>query len=111
MTDAAPTPPNATTITVRSIEDKLAAGAPIETAEVRWLLDALRAAETAAGGDLGTSTGTESPAGRRPTREELIAEFRLGADPSPDMLAYLADYVVEREAEAAAEAADGAVDS
>ena len=109
MTDAAPTPPDATTITVQSIEDKLAAGAPIEAAEVRWLLDALRAAETAAGSDSGTSTETSSV--RRPTREELIAEFRLGADPSPDMLAYLADYVVEREAEAAAEAADGAGDS
>lgn len=120
MTDAAPTPPERThtgtestaeitEITVESIEAKLAAGEPVEATEVRWLLDALRAAETAASAD--PSTSAETDAVRRPTREELIAEFHLGPDPSPDMLAYLADYVVEREAEAAAEAADGDTDS
>ena len=123
MTDAAATPPDTTatpnetptatptattetptaTITVQSIEDKLAAGAPIEAADVRWLLDALRTAT--AGAD------AEPDVLRRPTREELIAEFRLGPDPSADMLAYLADYVVEREAEAAAEAAEAADES
>ena len=101
MTDS-DTPMDTTAITVRSIEDKLAAGVPVDTADVRWLLDALRAATASTE----AATDPETDTVRRPTREELIAEFRLGPNPSPDMLAYLADYVLEREAEAAAEAAE-----
>lgn len=117
MTDAAATPPDATPITAQSIEDKLAAGAPIEAADVRWLLDTLRSAtastdarDSADTADTAHTAGHTAVAGgmRRPTREELVAEFRLGPDPSPDMLAYLADYVVEREAEAAVDAAEAA---
>lgn len=109
MTDAAATPPEATPITVQTIEAKLAAGAPIDAAEVRWLLDALRT--TTASADVATELEAPSGGDSRPTREELITEFRLGPDPSPDMLAYLADYVMERDAEAAAEAAESAADS
>ena len=100
MTETAATPPDATATQVAAIEDKLAAGEQIEASEVRWLLDALRAATA---GDTDATSASDSV--RRPTKEELIAEFRLGPDPSPDMLAYLADYVIEREAEAAAEGA------
>lgn len=114
MTDAAPRPPDTTAegtaedtvITVQSIEDKLAAGEPIEAIEVRWLLDALRTATASA--DASADGHASADSVRRPTREELIAEFRLGPDPSEDMLAYLAEYVIEREAEAAADAAEDA---
>ena len=109
MTDAAATPPEATTITAQTIEAKLTAGAPIDAVEVRWLLDALRSATASA--DAQTEGDTSAGGSGRPTREELIAEFRLGPDPSPDMLAYLADYVMERDAEAAAEAGESAADS
>lgn len=109
MTDAAATPQEATTITAQTIEAKLTAGAPIDAAEVRWLLDALRSATASA--DAATELDPVAGGTDHPTREELITEFRLGPNPSPDMLAYLADYVVERDAEAAAEAAESAADS
>lgn len=96
-----------TEITVASIEAKLAAGTPVEASDVAWLLHALKVA-TAATSTAGTSDPAPDDVTSAPTREQLIAEFKLGPDPSEDMLAYLADYVVDREADAAAEAADEA---
>lgn len=93
-------------ITVASIEAKLAAGTPVDPADVAWLLQALKVA-TADEGTPGEATpGPDETAG--PSREQLIAEFKLGPDPSPDMLAYLADYVAERAAAAAADADEDA---
>lgn len=97
-------------ITVASIEAKLAAGAPVEASDVAWLLQALKVAtaattSTATAATTGAEQETTTPA---PTRDQLVAEFKLGPNPSEDMLAYLASYVVDREADAAAEAADEA---
>lgn len=101
----ADTPHDPTEITVASIEAKLAAGAPVEVADVAWLLHALKVATAAPTPATPTPTPTQA---LTPTREQLIAEFKLGPSPSEDMLAYLAGYVLDREAEAAAEATDEA---
>lgn len=101
-----------TEITVASIEAKLAAGSPVEASDVAWLLHALKVATATTTTAGTTAAGTSDPAPddvtTTPTREQLIAEFKLGPNPSEDMLAYLAGYVVDREADAAAEAADEA---
>lgn len=78
------------TPTLRSIEAKIAVGTPVEPAEVQWLARSLR--------DL---VGPEPDPADDPTTEELVAEFGLGASPSPDMIAYLTEFVRDRRAQEA----------
>lgn len=80
------------TPTLRSIEAKLAAGTPVEPAEVQWLARSLR-----------ELVGPEPDPDDDPTPEELAAEFGLGASPSPDMIAYLLEFVRDRRAQEASE--------
>lgn len=75
------------TPTLSSIEAKLAAGQPVTAEEVAWLAGTLRAA-----------VGPDPDPEDDPTPEELAAEFGLGPSPSPDMLAYLAEFVRDRRA-------------
>lgn len=79
--------------TLRSIEAKLADGEAVTLDEVRWLAESLRAA-----------VGPDPDPDDDPTPEELAAEFGLGSTPSPDMLAYLTEFVRERRAQEAADA-------
>ncbi|SDD84249.1 hypothetical protein SAMN05216410_0257 [Sanguibacter gelidistatuariae] len=103
MTDtAAPSEGGSSAITVASIEAKLALGAAVDPTDVAWLLHALRVATAE------DATPRDDDAVPAPSREQLIVEFKLGPTPSPDMLAYLADYVAERAAE---EAEDGVEES
>lgn len=88
---------------VPAVEALLAAGEPIEPGTVVWLLAELRRTQERLAALELTAVPDDVPADgpRTPTRDELVAEFRLGPDPSPDMLAYLTEYVMEREAAAA----------
>jgi hypothetical protein len=77
------------TPTLSSIEAKIAAGDPVTAEEVVWLAESLRAA-----------VGPDPDPEDDPTPEELAAEFGLGGSPSPDMIAYLTEFVRERRAAA-----------
>lgn len=75
------------TPTLSVIEAKIAAGQQVTAEEVAWLAGSLRAA-----------VGPDPDPEDDPTPEELAAEFGLGGTPSPDMIAYLTEFVRDRRA-------------
>lgn len=81
--------------TLRSIETKIADGEAVSLDEVRWLAESLRAA-----------VGPDPDPDDDPTPEELAAEFGLGSAPSPDMIAYLTEFVRDRRAQEAEDASE-----